>query len=262
MNGKSIDRPMQFVVSTFLLTYVSWLLFLFAHMQYGVNVFDDSPFGIFMLIGLFSPSLMGIVFKLREGSFSVRVIRAKTLKYLPLSFILPILFVVIDTGLLKVLEAFQTTAGSLLKPEILSQLSLKGIATAFAMSIVFGGLEELGWRAYLLPQLLKLMTPLKANLLVAIIWTLWHLPLFYLPGSAQYQQNFFIFMMTLISLSTIMTFLWIKTQSVLLAVICHAAFNTMAVLGFASSNSVTAVLVSTLIAVSSCIWLKRNIYLN
>lgn len=256
MNTNALNRAIQFVLSTFMLTFTSWFIFLFAHNQYGVKVFDDSPFGIFMLIGLFSPSLMGIIFRLKDGSVSMKSVSVKTLKILPLSFILPVLFVLLDTGLPKVLASFMARDFALLKMDFISLISINAIALAFAMSVIFGGLEELGWRAYLLPQLLKIMSPFKANLSVAVIWSLWHLPLFYLPGSAQYQQNFYVFTMSLISLSAIMTLLWVKTQSVVIAVLCHTTFNTTAVLGFASTNSLTQALVSTVIAVLSCISLK------
>jgi uncharacterized protein len=42
--------------------------------------------------------------------------------------------------------------------------------------------EEIGWRGYLLDRLQVRWNALAASLILAVIWTSWHLPLFYLPG--------------------------------------------------------------------------------
>lgn len=47
--------------------------------------------------------------------------------------------------------------------------------------------EELGWRGFAQRRLQATLTPLRAALLVGIIWSLWHLPLFLIPGSMQWQ---------------------------------------------------------------------------
>ena len=44
-----------------------------------------------------------------------------------------------------------------------------------------GGNEEPGWRGFLQPEAQRRMSPLNAALLVALFWSLWHLPL-YLNG--------------------------------------------------------------------------------
>lgn len=49
----------------------------------------------------------------------------------------------------------------------------------FFTSLFFDGgglLEETGWRGFLLPELQKKYTPLKAAIGVGILWSLWHIP--------------------------------------------------------------------------------------
>ncbi len=41
-----------------------------------------------------------------------------------------------------------------------------------------GGMEEPGWRGMLQPALQHTFSPLIASLIVAVVWSLWHLPLF------------------------------------------------------------------------------------
>ena len=49
-----------------------------------------------------------------------------------------------------------------------------------------GGNEEPGWRGFLQPELQKRFTPLVAAIIVAMVWSLWHLPLYlngFYPGN-------------------------------------------------------------------------------
>jgi membrane protease YdiL (CAAX protease family) len=52
-------------------------------------------------------------------------------------------------------------------------------ALTFAVTLlVQGGNEEPGWRGFLQPQLQARFNPLVAAILVSLIWSMWHLPLF------------------------------------------------------------------------------------
>jgi uncharacterized protein len=42
--------------------------------------------------------------------------------------------------------------------------------------------EETGWRGYLLPKLLERTGPVRASLALGLVWALWHLPLWAMPG--------------------------------------------------------------------------------
>lgn len=58
-----------------------------------------------------------------------------------------------------------------------------GVLFGWAM-LVLGGLgEEVGWRGYALPLLRQRHAPLTASLLIAALWAGWHLPLFFLLQS-------------------------------------------------------------------------------
>ena len=90
--------------------------------------------------------------------------------------------------------------------------------------------EELGWRGYALPRLLRVMTPRKAALLLGAIWAFWHLPAFFLAGLSQSKFVFASFFFVVIGFSVFMTLIFIHTRgSILLAgIIPHMWFNAVA----------------------------------
>lgn len=50
-------------------------------------------------------------------------------------------------------------------------------------NLFIGGLEEAGWMYLLQPELDKRYGFVKACLLTGFIWVLWHIPLFFIPGT-------------------------------------------------------------------------------
>jgi len=91
--------------------------------------------------------------------------------------------------------------------------------------------EEIGWRGYLLPILLKLTSPRKAILLHGLLWGLAHAPLIYFGfnyGSGYWGAPWSgIFMMTLVCvvLGIWLAYVTIKSGSIIPAAILHGAGN-------------------------------------
>ncbi len=54
--------------------------------------------------------------------------------------------------------------------------------------LVLGPLsEELGWRGYAQDRLQARWSPQVASVAVGVTWALWHLPLFFMPGTSQHE---------------------------------------------------------------------------
>jgi len=82
------------------------------------------------------------------------------------------------------------------------------------VSILGGGFEEPGWRGFALPRLEhRYNTPLRATLVLALLWGLWHLPLYGLGFIGPMLYVFFY------------TYLYNKTGSVLLCILLHGSFT-------------------------------------
>jgi uncharacterized protein len=87
--------------------------------------------------------------------------------------------------------------------------------------------EELGWRGFALPRLLKGRSALSAGVILGIIWGVWHLPAFIIAGTPQNNMSFPLFMIGVVALSVLMTWAFKGTGgSVLAAALIHWTFNT------------------------------------
>jgi membrane protease YdiL (CAAX protease family) len=122
-------------------------------------------------------------------------------------------------------------------------IALVSVANNFLLGGSLG--EELGWRGFLLPELLKRHRPLMASLILGIIWGLWHLPIdiyagYGLEGLAAIPVR----VMTAIALSILFTWFYLQSKgSLLVAMLLHTAANFYPDLGFSGYDLSIAVLV-------------------
>lgn len=97
---------------------------------------------------------------------------------------------------------------------------------AALMSAPFQVGEELGWRGYALPLLMKRFGVGAAGLLLGLVWALWHLPLFFLPGADMVGQPLPVFVISVTALSVVMAVVWHRTGGSLpVLMLMHAAVN-------------------------------------
>ncbi len=58
------------------------------------------------------------------------------------------------------------------------------------VGLVFGALEEVGWRGYAQEALQQTLPIWISGLVIGVFWSLWHLPLFFVEGTYQAQLGF------------------------------------------------------------------------
>ncbi len=87
--------------------------------------------------------------------------------------------------------------------------------------------EETGWRGYLLPRLLERTGPVRASLALGLVWALWHLPLWVMPGDFHAAIPVLLFAIQILAVSILYTWLWLESGgSLIVAHVFHAASNT------------------------------------
>jgi len=86
--------------------------------------------------------------------------------------------------------------------------------------------EELGWQGFALPRLMERWGGLTAAIVIGVVWGAWHLPAFIVQGMPQTQFPLWAFMVSVVSVSIVITWIVGKAQgSVLPAIVGHWSFN-------------------------------------
>ncbi|MFW5714383.1 MAG: CPBP family intramembrane glutamic endopeptidase, partial [Brevefilum sp.] len=98
----------------------------------------------------------------------------------------------------------------------------------FFMVLIFSVLgEEIGWRGFALPWLQKRFNALRSSLILGLIWAIWHLPLFWLPGDFHQQLPGIWFLLQTVSITISYTWVYNATRgSLWIILLLHAASNT------------------------------------
>ena len=112
------------------------------------------------------------------------------------------------------------------------------IVVAITISTPVQAGEEVGWRGYALPRLAGRFGFARAGLLLGVIWSAWHLPIFFLPGADKYGQSFPVWTLQVVALSVAITWLYAQTRgSLLLTMLLHSAVNqTVGIVPSANPN--------------------------
>ena len=103
-----------------------------------------------------------------------------------------------------------------------------------AVRILVGGPlgEELGWRGFLPPRFLPRWGALGASLVIAPLWFAFHLPVF-LAGPATAQRPPLLFLLWVVPLSVLHTWLYLRARcSVAVVIVFHGMIDTAASLLF------------------------------
>lgn len=142
---------------------------------------------------------------------------------------------------LPVVIALLATTGFLSVGWMLSPLYWLAIVIPYFIYQLFtSGLEEPGWRGFLLPSLLKKYSADTASGLVGLAWAIWHYPLlltmYWGADAVSTITTFAGFTLAIIGASFIYTWFYKKTGSLGLAIVLHAAMNT-ATLFMATTNN-------------------------
>jgi membrane protease YdiL (CAAX protease family) len=251
--------PWIFFALAYALSWIFWIPTALSG-QDGTATIWAIPF----LLGGFGPSLAGIIMVCRKmekeerRNFWKRTFDFKRISvacYLFMILIFPVLFVLsflISSFLGNPLPNFETLAQIRSAPFMLVGMLIIGI--------VGGPLsEELGWRGYALDRLQARWSPLVASLIIAPFWWAWHLPLFFMKGTIQYNWGvgtlpFWIFLIGIVPLSILMTSVYNHNRrSILAPIFLHFTYNFTLNLIYPISNSVFLIEVILLFVTSAII---------
>jgi membrane protease YdiL (CAAX protease family) len=92
--------------------------------------------------------------------------------------------------------------------------------------------EEPGWRGFALPRLQERLSPVRATLVLGVVWALWHLPLLAAADEPSHGLDALplvgvsvLFVAAIVGYAFFYTYLWNRTRNVWLAILLHGSFT-------------------------------------
>lgn len=144
------------------------------------------------------------------------------LRYILFAVILPLLYIGVPYVVYWIINL-----GSVKQLSISQMICTSVIGIVIGMQTSLG--EEIGWRGFLVPQLLKHMSLIKTLIISSLIWGVWHLPILvsglYMPGTPVWFQVP-MFIIDVLGAGFIIGLLTIRSKSIWPAVVMHSAHNT------------------------------------
>ncbi|TVP85981.1 MAG: CPBP family intramembrane metalloprotease [Alkalicoccus sp.] len=225
------------IISFLLLTFgISWSCWLIVVM-FQLDTLYHPAGAVLFLLGGFGPSAAGTYFILRNSTAETRrLFRSRMFSFRRIGWkwtavlllVYPALFAAaafLDWSFFT--QTFPQAEGLHLMAASFSFLLLN-MLTLFFLGPVS---EEIGWRGFMLEELQKNTSPLKASLWIGFFWGVWHLPLFFMPGTFQGVQSLWTmytaaYFLNIFGYSIIMTWIYNHTEkSILGAVLIHFSIN-------------------------------------
>lgn len=233
-NGTGIRATMQPLAFFALVFAMSWPFWIVA-ILFKINM--ESPLGIVLgLLGLLGQKVAGIVAmrytygEARRRDYWRRITDTKRISPKLYSFIF--LSVPVTIGLAALLDVLTGGGGFEWGQPALDFVARPWTIIPFSLLIFFvGPMEEFSWRGYVLDPLQERWSALTSSLILGVVWSLWHLPLFFFPGSYQHglgagSAQFWQFMIGIVPLTVVFTWLFNNTnRSTLGAMLFHFMIN-------------------------------------
>ena len=199
------------------------------------------------LLAAFGPSIAGVVMAGRTGGRAA--IRRMFARVIPTWASVPWYIAVI-----VVYPAAGLAATWLMAPDALAHVpSWDRLLMLVPLTLVTdtGPLgEEFGWRGFALPRMLDRWRPLVSAVILGLIWFAWHLPTFFIPTLSQSHLSIPLFVVNSVSLSILMTWLYLRTRGdLLLMILVHVIANYSSAIGIPFPAEVSAQVVMAALVV-------------
>lgn len=223
--------PWLYFAATFIWTWIFWSVAI----ALGVNMASPLGFGL-LIAGVSGPLVTGVGFtyltknKAGRRDYWRRVIDPRTISakwFLVIVLFAPALF-----GLAALLDFTFGGTGAVWGETLLNAATNPlGLVFSAMFATLIPFIEELGWRGYVLDRLQAKRSAFTASFIIGVVWSLWHLPLFFVEGTYQAglgvgTLEFWLFMVGVVFLSFPFTWVYNNTQRSILAVILfHGVVN-------------------------------------
>lgn len=214
------------LVCYFALTYgISWggIVVVLGFTGFDLTVQRPLDTGLIFGCMLLGPSIAGLTMTaLLEGRAGLRELRSRLLRWRVASNWYALALLTMPLLMLALLVPLSLIADPAFAPGFEWQL--------FAVGLVAGTFEEIGWTGFVTPRLLARWRPLFAGLMLGLVWTMWHLLVDIRQNhgamdTAWLLQFAVLYLAPLTAYRVLMTFVNAQTKSLPLAMLMHASYT-------------------------------------
>jgi uncharacterized protein len=119
-------------------------------------------------------------------------------------------------------------------------ISSAAIPVMIVLQLVTGAVgEELGWRGFLLPRLARRFGEIRAAWMMAILWSLWHVAAFFLPGMPHQMMPPMPMLLAVALFGVFLAFVFNRAgESVLPTMVAHLSLNIASGMGGVQLSSI------------------------
>lgn len=218
-NNETFNRKLfaDHLIITFIIAIICWGLCIILGLN-GIAKDKHAWINIPYVLGAFSTTIASYITLKNNNEvtgFKDWLRHVFDFKQNILSYLLVIALAVIHSLLMSLIGGYEMAA------------PIYMILLALPIMLIGGGLEEAGWRYITFPELDKKLGFHIAAFVTGIIWAIWHLPLFFIPGVHQYGKNFLGFTITVMGLSFALATIRKVTGSIWLCVLFHMIANAV-----------------------------------
>jgi membrane protease YdiL (CAAX protease family) len=214
--------PLKYILVAFAFTWTFWLL---ATLE-ARGLISSLPVPA-LFLGAFGPVVAAVAITAQEGGRAgLRSLLGRILRWR----VAPFWYGVALLGpivLQLVAIALHVALGGQ-PPDPLAMVgAVPTVLVTFVYMLIQVGIgEEVGWRGYALPRLQSGYSALLSSVILGVAWTLWHLPLFFNPATGYSITPFWVFLVFLLPVSILITWVFNSTGgSLLIIMILHAMLN-------------------------------------
>jgi membrane protease YdiL (CAAX protease family) len=181
----------------------------------------------------FSPIFISVIFILLNRKDSFKMLSVNRFEFK--SLLMPIFVIICVVGIDFIVQfRFQLINQPVIDVPFLIKLAI----TSVLFTVLVGGFEEIGWRGYLTSKFIQNNIPWSQLIAITtIIWSVWHLPTHFLKFQDHLFIQYPVFIISLLELSIIMTYLRIRTNSVIPAILVHSLIAMLYESFFKSSST-------------------------
>ena len=221
-----VPSAVVFTINAFAISWLCWLPLVAS--DHGIGIVPPSLSPLLVLLGTFGPFLSAVTIVARRSGFrGLGEFIGQAFRWRAGIQWYAAALVAAAAIRIAVLYVHVLKGGTF--PDLSDPTRWLAIPSTFFLVLLIGGPtgEEFGWRGFLLQRMQPVTGVLWASVLIGVITASWHLPLFWIPGTAQSHLPFAIFFVRTVALSVVSTWLYNGTRrSLLFVLLFHASLNT------------------------------------